>query len=199
MAIPKEKTRHPENETEWNFPYCHKVFQFQDGTCMLVNEENGKNNFLFQHGVSGTYTEINNSGDQITFTVGNKVEYGKSGTTVTVKHNGDVYIAGMQRTMVQGGAHIEVAGDAGIVVGGHTVLAGIGRVNIAAESFHLTSAKDFTMNVGGKLDIVSKGDTTMHAQNILMNGATSGFSGAPAGNMTTADYGGSSKTGGGPA
>lgn len=164
------KTRHPDHHAGWNFPYAHVIWRMQDGSCLLVNEQNGNNSVLMQHGVSGSYTEINNSGDCISFTVGNKVDYNKSGVTLTVDNNGDMKITGHNRIMVGGGSHFEVAGDAGIVVGGDTAVVGMGKVNARAKSMYLASDGDIAMHASGKMDIQVKGDFTMNAANIKMNG-----------------------------
>jgi len=81
-------TRHPGHHDKWEFPYAHVIWRTQDGSCLYVNEKNGENSIIMQHGVSGTYTEINNSGDCTNFTVGHSTSYGKSGTTFTVDNNG---------------------------------------------------------------------------------------------------------------
>lgn len=162
--VPGKNTRHPGHHDGWNFPYAHVIWRTQDGSCLLVNEENGKNTIIMQHGVSGTYTEINNSGDQVQFTVGHAANYGKSGTTFTVDNCSDTKGGGHQRIIFGGGVHIEVAGHAGIVVGGDTALVGVGKVNVRAKSAYLGTDGDFAINVGGNLNMKIAGDTTMETQ-----------------------------------
>lgn len=170
MADVKDsKTRHPDHHDEWNFPYAHVIWRTQDGSQLLVNEENGKNTILMQHGTSGTYTEINSSGDQVSFTVGHSVSYGKSGVTLTIDNNQDVKLTGHNRLLVGGGSHVEVAGDAGIVVGGDTALVGVGKVNVRASSAYLGADGDISMNAGGNMNIQVAGDMTVKASKIKLN------------------------------
>lgn len=156
--VPGKNTRHPGHHSDWKFPYAHVIWRTQDGSCLLVNEENGKNTIIMQHGVSGTYTEINNSGDQIQFTVGHAANYGKSGTTFTVDNCGDSKVGGHARIIFGGGAHIEVAGHAGIVVGGDTSVVGIGQVSVRAKSAYLGTDGDISMNASGNMNIKVAGN-----------------------------------------
>lgn len=168
--VPGQNTRHPGHHAEWNFPYAHVIWRTQDGSVLMVNEENGKNSIIMQHGVSGTYTEINNSGDSVNFTTGHLASYGKSGTSFTIDNNGDVKFGGHQRVLLGGGSHIEVSGHAGITVGGDTALVGMGKVNVRAKSLYLGSDGDISMNAGGKIDVQAAGEISIKGSSVGTHG-----------------------------
>jgi hypothetical protein len=167
-------TRHPGHHTDWKFPYAHIIWRAQDGSCLMVYEENGKNTILMSHGVSGTYTEINNSGDMVNFCVGHVANYGKSGTSFTVDNNGDIKFGGHSRILVGGGSHIEVAGHAGVVVGGDTAVVGMGKINARAKSVYLGSDGDISINASGNMEIKAAGTMHLKAATIRHN-SSGGF------------------------
>ena len=171
--VENAKTRTPDDHTQKEFPKAHCLFAFPDGTMCMYDEKNGE--YMLQHGRTGSKIGFNNSGDSVSFTVGNKAEYNKSGTTVTVDHNGDVKIHGHNRIMVGGGSHFEVAGDAGIFVGGDTAVVGMGKVNMRGKSAYIGTDGDIAMNAGGNMEINVKGTMHLKASEIRHN-SSGGFS-----------------------
>ena len=170
--VKNAQTRTPDSHTEKEFPKTHSIFFFPCGTVMMYDEKN--RDFFFQHS-SGSSFGFNSSGDSVSFTVGNKADYSKSGTTVTVDHNGDVKIHGHNRVMVGGGSHLEVAGDAGIFVGGDTALVGMGKVNMRAKSAYIGTDGDVAINAGGNMEIKASGTMHLKAAQIRHN-SSGGFS-----------------------
>ena len=159
MAIPKEKKRTPEIETEVEYPYAHKIFEFEDGTFAAVQEKNGKNWFTIG-GPNGYLWHVNNSGDAIEVTPGNISTTGRSGMSLQMLHNGDIKIEGGSRLLVGTGAQIEVSGDAGIFA--NTMQAVItGDSNIHCKNAYVGTRENMKMNVGGNMEMEVDGDTTM--------------------------------------
>lgn len=167
--VKNANTRAPDNTKEWEFPYGHIVWRAQDGSLMGFCEKNGYNCIFMQHGVSGTYSEINNSGDQVNIVVGNEVTYGRSGSTKTVDHNTDQKKHGHGREQHHGGVHIVVVGDAGIDVGGNTAIVAQGPVGVATKQLYISAAEDIAINAGGNFEVRAKGTLALHS------GDTMGF------------------------
>jgi hypothetical protein len=159
MAIPKEKKRTPEIETDVEYPYAHKLAEFEDGTFIAVQEKNGKNWFHIG-GPSGSYVHINNSGDMIQVATGNMSTTGRSGMSIQMLHNGDIKIEGGSRLLVGTGAQIEVSGDAGVFA--NTMQAVItGDSNIHCKNAYIGTRENLKMNVTGNMTMEVDGDTTM--------------------------------------
>jgi hypothetical protein len=161
--VKDSKTRAPQVTEKWEYPYAHIVWRGQDGSVMGFCEKNGYNAIFMQHGVSGSYSEINNSGDMVNVVVGNQVTYGRSGATTSVDHNNDTKQHGHVRTQQQGGIHIVVVGDAGIDVAGNTAIVGQGPVAVAAKQIYMSAAEDIAINAGGNFEIAAKGTVALHS------------------------------------
>ena len=110
---------------------------------------------------AGTQFECRADGSVNITNIGPKKEYNKTGSTITIDEYGDVHITGGSRTQAGGGAHIVVAGDAGITVGGHTALVGMQNVNIRCKSMQCSSDTNISFNAKGNFNLIAGGDTTM--------------------------------------
>lgn len=161
--VENKETRLPKPHDNWEFPYGHIVWRAQDGSFMGFCEKNGVNTIFMQHGVSGSYSEINNSGDAINVTVGNAIAYNKSGSTTTTDHNSDTKGGGHGRSQMQGGIHVVVVGDAGVTVGGDTAMVGMGKVNMAAKQIYMGSGSDIAINAKGNMELKSGGTMALHS------------------------------------
>lgn len=154
----REDTRTDESSYDAQYPY-NKVWETLSGHQIQFDDTPGKERIFIRH-ASGTYTEISADGKVISYAVGDSKSYNKAGVTFTVDENGDIKMSGHQRIVVGGGAHIEVAGDAGVFAGGDLAAAVIGKANIRAKSMYMGTDGDMNMNVGGNLNIKAKGTVT---------------------------------------
>lgn len=149
------------------YPY-NQVTEWPSGHQVQMDNTPGHERIFIQH-ASGTYTEISATGKQVNFTVGDLKSYGKGGATFTVDECGDVKFSGHTRFLVAGGAHIEVAGDAGVFAGGDMAAAVMGKLNARSSSVYVGTDGDLNMNVGGQMNVEAKGDIVMKGANIKLN------------------------------
>ena len=159
MADTKDDKRVSDSSYDAQYPYNH-VWEDWAGHQIQVDNTPGAERIFFRHS-KGSYVEMRPDGGVITFNVGDSKTYNKAGATFTVDECGDVKFTGHTRIMVGGGAHIEVAGDAGVFAGGDLVAAVMGNANIRAKSAYLGTDGDINMNASGNMNIKVAGDTTM--------------------------------------
>ena len=123
------------NKTTYKTEYpFNRVMMTRSGHEIHWDDSPGSERIRIAH-KDGTYWEISPGGKSVTYTVGSRQDYNKSGVTITVDENHDIKIAGHQRVNVGGGSKITVAGDADLVVGGsaHTVVGGNMRSAVAGD------------------------------------------------------------------
>lgn len=175
MSKDRQSTRTDDSTYNAQYPY-NQVTETPAGHQWQVDNTPGHERVFFRHS-SGTYTEISSDGKVVNFSVGDSKTYGKAGWSMTIDENGDVKMTGHSRFVVGGGAHIEVAGDAGVFAGGDMAAAVMGKANIRASQAYIGTDGDMNMNVGGNMNMKVAGGTTMEsggdhiikAANIRMN------------------------------
>ena len=171
MSKDRQSTRTDDSTYNAQYPY-NQVTETPAGHQWQVDNTPGHERVFFRHS-SGTYTEISSDGKVVNFSVGDSKTYGKAGWSMTIDVNGDVKMTGHSRFVVGGGAHIEVAGEAGVFAGGDMAAAVMGKANIRASQVYIGTDGDTNLNVGGNMNIEVKSDMNVKAGgNINMNGAT---------------------------
>jgi hypothetical protein len=157
-AGPDNKKRSKTEEPTKN-PYpdariiANEAFEMRYGTA------DGKQFYQF-FGPGGTMHTIYADGTHDIKTIGEKKEYNKAGVTITVDENGDVHIRGHNKLQVGGGAHIEVAGDAGVVVGGSVAMSmPTGDFGVQAKNIYIGARGNFNLNVEGDTTVKTTGTT----------------------------------------
>lgn len=165
--------RWPDPHKDWEFPYGHIIWRSQDGSFMGFYEKNGQNTIFMQHGVSGTYIEMNGSGDMITATKGHNVAYNMSGKTETTDGTVDTKES-VRRHQTAGGSYQVVGGKMDTCVMGQcsTVVAGTDNRASLQDSYHgvqgssktHVSKNKVTTVVGNDTETIQKGNKTLAVQ-----------------------------------
>lgn len=153
----KDRNQRSKTEEPTKNPYpdariiANEAFEMRYGTA------DGKQFYQF-FGPGGTMHTIYADGTHDIKNVGEKKEYNKAGVTITVDENGDVHIRGHNKLQVGGGAHIEVAGDAGVVVGGSVAMSmPKGDFGVQAKNIYIGATGQFNLNVEGGMTLSAKG------------------------------------------
>lgn len=163
----KQDTRTDDSTYDSQYPY-NKVWESPSGHVIHHDDTPGAERYFHRH-PSGTYTEISADGKIINFNVGDSKTYNKAGVSITIDENGDIKISGHSRFVVGGGLHGEIAGEAGIFVGGDLALAGMGNVNMRAKGLYFGSDGSLNINCGGNINIVSGGNIKINGKRIDLN------------------------------
>lgn len=168
------------NETttpESKYPY-NQVYQTAGGIRMIVGNEPGKETLKIFH-PSGSYIEMMPNGKMVSMNIGENKQYNKGGVTITVDENQDVHIKGHSKLQVGGGAHIEVAGDAGIISTGQVALSAK-NLAVQAKHIYMGATGNFNLNVEGDSSITTAGTTSIKSGGgISINSDTSVTQKAP--------------------
>lgn len=163
----KEDTRSDKSTYNSKYPY-NKPSESWSGHQIQIDDTPGHERIFIRHS-SGTFYEISADGKVQQMSVGDSKTYNKAGVTITVDENSDSKTEGHSRTQSGGGIHIEVAGDAGIAVGGDTAIVAMGKANIRAASAFLGVDGDLNVNAGGGINIKAKGNIKMNGAKIFLN------------------------------
>lgn len=140
------------------YPY-QRVTQSEGGIRIEEGNEPGKESYKFFH-PSGSYIEWFPNGKKVSMTIGENKQYNKGGVTLTVDENYDVHIKGHSKLQVGGGAHIEVAGDAGIISTGQVALSAK-NLAVQAKHIYMGATGNFNLNVEGDSSITTTGTTSI--------------------------------------
>lgn len=185
---PPKKGEYPNN----------RVFQTAGGHRIEWGEEAGKEYFNI-YTPSGSSYSFYPDGTTFSVSVGENVQYNKSGVTITIDENQDIHIKGHSKIQVGGGSHIEVQGDAGVLVGGDVAMATMGNIGLMSKgNMYLGVKGDMNIAVEGSMKTEVKGSSTVLAEgNMTM--ATKGDMSQSASGDVGVDAGGSltTKSGGG--
>jgi hypothetical protein len=140
----RDKQRLPKSDYKPTYP-LNRAEITPSGHEIHYDDTPGNRRIRTAH-ASGTYTEMGDDGRTTTVVVGNKHEYVKQGTTVSIDQNNDVKIGGHNTLKVDGGTHIEIKGQTNIVLGAgkHTITTP-GDLKIGAKNIEVTAEQDFSV------------------------------------------------------
>lgn len=162
---PPKKGEYPNN----------RIFQTAGGHRIEWGEEAGKEYFNI-YTPSGSSYSFYPDGTTFSVSVGEDVQYKKSGLTITIDENQDVHIKGHNKVQIGGGSHVEIQGDAGIVVGGDSTMVTLGNMGIMAnKNAYLGVKGNFSINVEGNMKTEVKGTTTVLSQGTMTQATRSDF------------------------
>lgn len=160
------------------YPYNH-VYQSESGHLLEFDDSPGSERVHLYH-KSGTFTEIDANGTQVTRIIGDSYEIlerngyihikGVSNVTVDGAHN--LKVSGVLNLEVSGATNINIYNDANINVSGSTNLAVAGEFNVKANGINLESTSDINIKSSGSTNIQSesalniKSNTELNIQSI---------------------------------
>lgn len=148
--VKNSQNRWPDPQDKWEFPYAHIVWRSQDGSFFGFCEKNGKNTLFTFHGPSGSYTEINASGDVITASKGNRIDVNDSHHVSSTAGNSDTLTHGVSYAQTGGGKYEVVAGQSHTFNGDSTTTITVKDSNSATLGGSYQSvAQNSRTNVGG--------------------------------------------------
>jgi hypothetical protein len=183
------QTKHREHR---NIPEKPKTSEYKerqyevtaDGWMTVSNEKKDEQSW-YRHHISGYSEYVYPDGTYVKTTPAEtKVEYGSQ--SITVRHNQDVNVVGHSKQQIEGGMHMEVAGDwaltvgesgtvnimgdAAIAVDGNALIMAKGNMNLDAQGdFNVRSKGSTTIAADGGLNLDSKGTMNMQASKIELN------------------------------
>jgi hypothetical protein len=135
-----------------------QVWESESGHIKVISDTKGAT-YIFQAHQSGSYSLITHDGKTINFSVGDMQNYGKGGISMTVDENMDVKVHGHNRLVVGGGSYVEVAGHAGIAVGGDVALVSKGNLNAHVDNIYIGAKGNMNFNVDGNMKMKVAGQT----------------------------------------
>jgi len=141
------------------YPYA-QVWETESGH-VLMFDDTPEGPKIFLGAESGSYIMMTTDGKVINFTVGDRQDYAKGGTSFTVDENYDLKVHGHSRVTVGGGSYVEVAGHAGVGVAGDVALMSKGNLHASIDNFYLGAKGDFNVNAGGDMNLKVKGNMNM--------------------------------------
>lgn len=117
------------------YPY-NKVHQTVSGHAIEIDDTPGAERLHVYH-KSGTYVEINNTGQRVTKVVVNDIEVIATDQTIYIGGNQNVEIVGNQTVKIGGNQKIDVGGNIDVTAGGNINITAGGNVKIKGSRIDL--------------------------------------------------------------
>jgi len=138
-----------EPPSDWDAvpPLNHVVASTESGHFMEMDDTPGAERIRIQHR-TGTFTEIQSTGQQIVKVMGDKYEIIASNNNVLIKGVCNITVNGDSVINVQGDSYTQVDGDSYMKVGGKTNINSTGTIKVV-------SAEDINLFAGGATGAVN--------------------------------------------